>query len=636
MLNISTAMSEALFDNIRPQQYFNLNIAVIDPTAASDVTITPLDNGVFYSNTDTVMFRNVPDVVYATFEPGRWDVRTEFLVPSEDSTLYNEGYVGDTLSNSSGVWETPTGIRCTFSSAAHTFAALTLIFDSYLEWWPESVQIISYRGGVQQNTITAYPDDYEYVVYLDDAAKFEDVDEIGIHFLTTAEPYRRARLQSVSFGYFLDIDSSQPNSSIASVSLTKDCDPLSRWLPTEELSFTLFNHDGKYNPDNPFGIWRDMQERIPITVSFGQRQRRGRTWKEVYEEGDTWRSLYQNGTTWRELYEGGGIEWIPMGVYYLNSLPQTRQRTVTFTATTVVGLLDREYREGAWGTTTFYDLAETVLEASGVPKLLDSTEPWLLGDNLKAYSTDAPLPVMPSRDLLQLIANATGSVMFTDREGRLHIDAMSSEDYPDFLLDFSSSLELPNLDMIAALGGVELTGYNYTDIQETRDLVSTEYAAVAGERVSYEFTNPIRDVTVSISGGGTYTVNAYTVDVYPETTGTVTITINAREVRPATYTLYTEVELARDTAVWATVDNQLITDAAQARYILEHWKNYLLLRSTYSFDYNGHPEIDVLDSIRISTQFTEALPVYVLKSDLTYTGNLWGNIEVKSQKEAYT
>lgn len=620
MLTTTQAYKDTMFANIRPPQYVDITVSVIDRGAADDVTITAIGPETWFSEPSTLPWDTLPDATYATFEPFRCKADGAQLIPSLTSPLLDQGYISDYPSGTDKVYVGDVGVRCSFSEE-RTFPAVTLLFDDTTEEYPAHVRVNGYRAGALIKTVDGYPDNYLFPVYAEDRSQFNLCDRVDILFLESNVEERRARLQRVIFGYLVE----PTNVDIESLYVAWESDPISRFVPADSLSFTLLNFDGVYNPDNPFGIWKDMQDRIPINVSFGQTISNGMTWSDVYKL--TWSEIY--GNTWRNLYEGGGVERVPLGQWYLTSQPETNGRHATFNAVSIWGILDMTYYKGVWGPRTLYDLAVDVLTDANIPSLADGTPAWEIDESLKGFTTQAPLPIATARELLQLIANAAMCTMSVDREGHLLIRPIPTTDYPDYLLDFHDILDLPGVKLSPDLAGVEVSSYTYSDVQDSRELVNAEYETVAGEVIHFEFTDPIQNVSVSLGAPGTSTIYAHVVDVVPTSTGTMNITITAQSVRSITYAVRDAVTDAMQTAVWADFANPLITDTAWARKVAAWEKAYLLLRNTYSIEYKGHPEIEVLDSIHQETQFSDDIPVYVLKQELTFNGALWGSMEQK-------
>lgn len=625
MLSVPDRYTEMMTSGTRMWQFVTLRIPVIDPTAADDAAVTPITSEVYYSNVQGTVYEAELEDTYSSFEPGRWDVSNPGIVPPDDTDeiIYTAATIAD-LPNEDGVYAADAGIRVDFTTL-HTFPALTLTFDTFYNTHPLQIRTIGYRAGavVQDKTFTV--DSVVFQAYPEDRTGFQQVDRVDVLFLDMGAPYRRPRLEYIMFGYVY----TPTNSDIVSVDMEWSSDPLSRWLPQEKLKFVLNNFDYTYNPDNPQGIWNEFEERIPISVMFGQTLSGEFTWEDMYDYNWAW--AYRQD--WESIYEGGSIWWINLGDFYLDSAPKTRGRTAEFTAVGAASILDDKYYKGVWGEATLYDLAIAVLEDSWLPYREDGTPAYFVSEVLKDFTTSAPLPILTHAELLQLIANAARCVIFSDKERRLHIEPMPVREYPDMLVDFHLMENPPDTDINEALGGVHYESYSYNSVQDVREITNDTYDVVAGEVLRLEYQNPIKNVTVSVSDGSPYTVYAYSVEIIPNTTGSINVTVNGSYVDRVSQRISVAVENARDTSAWAEFENMLVDDTGWARENAAWAKDYLILRNIYTFDYAALPQLEVFDGIKMQTLFTDELSVWILKHSLKFNGAVRGSMTTKGRGE---
>lgn len=625
MLAVPERYIEMMTSGTRKPQFVSLRIPVIDPTAADDATIAPITSEVYYSDASQTRYETELEDTYAAFEPGRWDVGRPGLTPPEDSesAIYTGLTVAD-LPEADGVFPTDAGARITFTTQ-HTFPALTITFDTFYETHPETIRVVGYRAGVIVQDQTFTVDNVVFQAYPPNREGFQQVDQIDILFLDIGKPYRRARIEHILFGYVY----TPSNSEIVSVDMEWESDPLSRWLPIERLKFTLNNFDYIYNPDNPQGIWNEFEERIPISVSFGQTLSGTFTWEDMFDYDWPW----ANRQTWEQIYDGSSIWWINLGDFYLDGAPKTRGRTAEFTAVGAASILDDKFYKGSWGEKTLYDLAIEVLEDSWLPRREDGTPAYIVSETLQNFTTSAPLPIMTHAELLQLIANAGRCVMYSNKKRQLCIEPLPDREYPDVVVDFHLMAEPPDTDIVDALGGVHYDSYSYNSVQEVREITNDTYDVVAGEVLRIEYLSPVRDATVTVSDGSPYTVYAYSVEIIPNTTGSITVTVEGAYVDRVGQRISVSVPEARETSAWAEFENFIVDDTGWARENATWARDYLLLRGTRSFDYYARPELEVYDGVKIQTLFTEALDVWILKHSLSFNGAVRGSMITKSKGE---
>ena len=190
---------------------------------------------------------------------------------------------------------------------------------------------------------------------------------------------------------------------IASVSKKEDVDPLSRRVPKETLSFSIFDFDGDYNPSNPIGKWSKLDENSKITIQFGF---------EISK---------------------GTIEWLSPDYYILDARPTVSSGVATFTASSELCKLTNKYYKGIYSNSNLYDLAVSVLEDAGI-----NSQNYEVDNSLKNMLTNAPLPVSTHLNCLQLIAHAARCTLKTV-SGVIKIEPFSSTITPDtFVLGLDS------------------------------------------------------------------------------------------------------------------------------------------------------------------------------------------------------
>lgn len=181
------------------------------------------------------------------------------------------------------------------------------------------------------------------------------------------------------------------NDDLVSTKQSHDVDPLSRRLPNESFEFTILDYEHNYDPDNPAGVYKYLDEKSPIAIQFGY------------------------------MLPSGTIEWIKADKYILNSKPTVKNSKATFKGTGLVGSLSGTYYKGALGSKNFYDMAEAVLLDAGLTLTEQGENPWEIDESLLSMFTTAALPIDTHMNCLQLIAHACRCRLFTDDDNVIHI-----------------------------------------------------------------------------------------------------------------------------------------------------------------------------------------------------------------------
>lgn len=618
MQQVTETYRIAMLEQNRGRGAMRFKIDVVDPKASADATLS--DNGhLYYSSLPEIVFDNIPSNTYATFEPGRWICDGSQLIPSRTATI-KQGYVSNDLSLINGVHATPPVVRTIFS-VERTFPAITLTFDDTCNDFPKTVTINAYRNGNIVKTVVAHPDSSTFEIMPEDRRGFENVTIIDIIFTDMGKAYRRARLQKILFGYILSIE----NDIIKSSKFSMEVDPMTRYLPTKKIDFTILNYSGDYDIDNPYGIWRDIEERIPIEAEYGIRISRGARWGDMYEQ--TWADA--NATTWGELYDGEYFIWLPAGHFYLDSLPSSRNYEVQFKAITILDFMTEKYYRGMFKNQTLYDVAEDVLRAAGVPEMADGSNPWKLWDGLHNITTSAAMPIVAGREALQLIAHAAQCVLYVDRDGYIRIEPLPDIQY-DTKIGFESITGgLPSIEKSPAIKGVKCNVYSYRTSSEIEQVFNGQFTVNANEPITLEYGGQFTDINISISGG-TYEAFTNAAIITFTSSGTKDIVITGRRIEPVTTYVSTSVVDARATSIWEELDNPMVTSGDVGHNICKWAQNYWLYRNVHVFNYRGNPEIDALDKIHTQGRFTDDVSAYVINNTINFnSGGYSGNMVLK-------
>jgi hypothetical protein len=352
-----------------------------DPSAVedggwADTGLTP------YSEYDTLGYIYNYGRTYATLELNRWALDgTQEVIP-EGGGYTEQGVVLDRLSDGEGNFTDPPMLTRTFTKD-HALHGLTLTFDSRCGDWPTSLTIRFYRGGELVDEQTADVTTQTAVILTEQ----DYVDGAEILF-NTALPYHRPRVEYVLYG----LQVSYNGSNLTTLTQSHDVDPISRRLPKETASVTLIDYSNTYDPDNPAGFFRYIEEKARLRIQHGY------------------------------TVAAGNVEWIDPDEYLLDGKPNVANHKAVFTATGMIGSLTDTFYKSKLGTKNLYDMAEEVLLDAGLTLTASGGHPWVIDDSLKTMYTDAVLPIDTHMNCLQLIAHAARCTLYTDDENIIHIE----------------------------------------------------------------------------------------------------------------------------------------------------------------------------------------------------------------------
>ena len=379
MKSVSDAYKAGMKLPLRDQSFIKIYFANIDADAA--------DDGEWESN-GTLDYSEFPTLDYifdyqktiATLELNRWALNGQTIVLPTSGTI-NDGYVSDKLSDENGEFTASSVMTRQFTDI-HSFAGITLTFDTREKEYPKEVSVVFSKNGEAVDEVIVSPTSPKIVV----VTSATEVDAVEVTFGDTL-PYRRPRLEAVLWG----IEKEYTNDDIVTSKQSNDVDPLSRRLPNEQFTFTVLDYGHDYDPDNPEGIYKFVDINSPINVRHG------------YKLPD------------------GSVEWLKADKYLLNSKPTAKDNQATFTAIGLIGSLTDIFYKGKLGTKNFYDMAVEVLQDANLTPTEQGTDPWEVDESLKQMFTTAVLPIDTHMNCLQLIAHACRCRLFTDDDNIIHL-----------------------------------------------------------------------------------------------------------------------------------------------------------------------------------------------------------------------
>lgn len=241
-------------------------------------------------------------------------------------------------------------------------------------------------------TVTNGTDTFSYtnnapgVYVLEDV--FEDSDYITITPTTMVGGEQRMRIHSIIFGVGLIFD----DKSLISTQRSNTVDHLSGSLPSKAFTFTVDNTNKKFNKDNPKSYLNFLQTEQACSYEYGRDMDDGTVY--IIDGGNVALKTWSSNDTQAKFSCVGYMDFMEDSFYKGQFRP-----------------------EGI----TAYALAEEVLEDAGI-------EDYRIDSYLKQITLYNPLPVSSHKNCLQMIANATQSIFYEDRNGRIIIESSFTPD----------------------------------------------------------------------------------------------------------------------------------------------------------------------------------------------------------------
>lgn len=597
MYNISDAYKEQIKYDVRNISYMRIRFGIVDPDAISDAVVT--DNG-------KMDFAEEPDITdsyevagrYGTLEPGIWLLDGRILTKDANPDIY-QSFVSDKLSGDDCVYSTAPQLTLTFQTGAFAFRGLSLNFDLLQNDYPKSLTIEGYLGGTKNFETTVEVTSAEFVYDSNVPALGDFVDKIVFTFNSSTLPQHRVRVEDVTLGVYKLLTSDV----ISDTNWSRSNDLMCTVLPENELSFSFYDENKDYNPDNPEGVWEYLETGQQVKFDYG------------YELDD------------------GTIEWIPGGRLYTDGSPSIANGStlpvVTFSATSKIQTLTDTYDEFVYNANgiTLYDFVNNLLVWAGVVDVAGNPD-FILPDSLKNYSFDGIADAKEVRELLQLAANASMLLVDVNREGKIEFKPRNTE-ASGFEYTFTDIMDAaPTVDKYPYLKTLTVTVVEHSVSTETTEVAKLDVVGASSTEYVIEY-NAATNMTVSVTSGLTLvsTVGLYSRKAILVLTGTGTVTIKGNGLNENKYNISKQFNPVGEDC---TLENIMLGSREQAIEYLDWMAEILQKRNTYTFDDRGFPEVDEADIVSLDTAFTDAKQGNVTGITVKYNGALSGNVEVLS------
>ncbi len=318
----------------------------------------------------------MPD--YVRLEYGGWPLDGSRAIQPDTMT----GQVGawsDAPADDSCNFSTPLSITVSLSSVIST-VGLSFYFDTAENSYPPNFTVSAYNGATLIETFTATATGPKCAL----EHPLSNYNKLVITFPKWNAPHFRARVSQIIFGIIRVFG----NKELVDFSVLRQTDPVNANNAASELSFAFDNRDGKFDFENPTGIYEYVMTRMKALPRIG--------------------------------FQG---ELLPLGTYYLSdwSADQSAEK-FTIKALDALSLLDVSYPNTTFAAgATFASIAQSVFSAAGVADYsLDSSLSSL------TVSVAASVSNATCRQILSFIATAACLTLHVNNSGTTVIGSLPS------------------------------------------------------------------------------------------------------------------------------------------------------------------------------------------------------------------
>jgi len=528
------------------------------------------------------------DKTYVSFEQDRFILGAgQLVIPENTIDAYNIGFESSVLSNENGYFDYEPFLNIVFKRKKTVFG-ITLTFDGELNQFPLIIGI-TIDGDSEEFEINNNEFTLNKIM--------KDISLVSISWIKI-RPFQRARLRNIVFKTNLEFNKNDIVQSKGS-KLINEIDPISRRLPTQTFNFNFINKDDLYDIDNPTGIYEIINEKQEINIEFIQ-----------------------------DIFETGTTETLKVGKFYLDAKPIVSNDVVTLNSSNFISTANDSfiYRPSTLVPTTLHDLADAILSYG-----LGISNYKLNFEALSIWITPY-IPLLPMKDLLRMIAEASMCIFWEDENGIIRIEPISLKKQ-DFKLDFNTiSKNSLKAELSPLLKNLTVNIYQYELIMD----VDEEGNAKELLNITLEPSETLQRIFIE---------EAIITDIKGETDyldldksrfhmGMVDLKVTKRAniILQGFNIKTTKIEKTyyyNETGEDEVIDNPLITSNAQADQVAKWKSDYLLNRNTYSFNYRGNPELQATDLITSQTDFSDEINAKTIRNEIAYKGTISGSAIVK-------
>ena len=582
----SINMIEQLRKPKRNLGFLKVKFNIVDPETNPDLSSNSEE---IFSSLDSIKESTIPQTKnYATLEKNFWILNDS--QPIYGSEELEQTYISSYMSDKNCLFTDKACITLT-SSVYLTTLGLTMVFDSIDKNYAKRLNVKAYRDNTlimnKDYTLNSYK---ERLIFADND-ELVRWNRIEIYFIESSLPYRRIRVNQLLFG-IMEIYTDE---NIISAESKEKTTMINSELPTHTFKFTIDNMNKLFNPDNPEGWYRYILQQQPISYEWG----------------------YQ--------LDDGTIEWILGGNMLLTGSVDVGENQVTFSTTSLINYLTKSYKKGVYNANgrSLYDLAVDVLTDSNI----DESQ-YNLWEGLKLLKTDAPLPKLEARQLLQIIATTGNCILFTNRENIINIQPFSYILSP-YGMNYDFITSNPVVKVQSELHNAIIYINHYSIDEAVSELFKNESLEITGTtkiEIEYDLAT---NVSATITGGTIISANYYgryaVLEITNNSDEPVSLKVLGNKIN-VSQTI--DSKNYNDDGENIEYKNDLITQMVESskevklKEFIGNWYNN---RNIYSFENRGDITKDTREILPIETDFSSSLIGYLIENNIKYDGAWAGN-----------
>lgn len=598
MIPVSDAWQQASRAQFRYQMYLKARLDLSPPGLRQNMQVSS-DDTFEQSTIGSLTDQNEkPSTKYTTLERNRW------ILNGKSKTLPKNVLTTGWWSQNICTESNPVIIRFDFDML-YTVPGISIVMDTEDGTWASKVIV---KGFDEDNV-------EKYSITIDDITKDTDYLEADMSLIKAAElhivswsvPGWRARILEMGFGVLLMFDSINEGR-INGASTQRSVSVIGEELPTYNATISFRNLDKYFDPLMRKGVSKHLAAKQYFTLQWGF------------------------------VTSPDNLEWMnPLPMFTRDFTIPEDSKDVSINLTNRLTLMSDDFQKASYTqlstSKTLYAVANEVLQNSDIVNELEGQTPWILSESMKNFSTNAPIPTLPSNQILQLLAQASCTVLDTDgTTGFIVFRDLQSSVSQYCAIDENQELGDPGITIRDRLQSIAFNVYSYKVVDEATEIGKSEYtlSEQTEVRVKYNVNNAI-NVSATVTNGtivsATYYLGYAFLTLQPSTVGAiVSVTLTGKSIESTSTLIETYRNTKIPTGVNVVIANPFITTTEYLQQQSDFIRNYYEKRTQYKLPYLGYLQLEPIDRINLHTVYGGG-PVDVISNSLDFNGGVTGTVE---------
>lgn len=583
MIPVTPALKEAFNPNGgKGGRYIDYSLVWGVSNVEAEQNTTPAANEeTLISRLSQLLNGNNEPLKIATFEPGGWPLDGSAVIPPRADELPDVeiGLIMPVLSDAGGYYPEPQELILTWPHK-YGWIGFTVEFGhvpaaDFIITYYEDTDVL-HTTTVTGNTASTYVD----------MQGITQCNRVVLSITRCSLPHHRARVCEVLLG----VQRRYNKSNSEGLQITESMDPLNERVPANELRISVDNFAADYNIFDPTGLYKYLQSRQQLAPRIGAQQANNQ------------------------------IGFVRMGTYYL----QTPELKNNFTrldlrATDLLGVLqDTYYTKGVYKTAS---LEHFLLDVSTDANVAVDYPAWFAGLTLATY-----IPTVSHAEAFRLIAQASNTVLYTNRDNKICFAEFSTEPLQTFApADYTGTNGLqPSDDKI--INTVEVAAVTWAMAALEEKLSEVTGSGVFS--VKYEGST---NHGVVIDGGTLVSALYYADNAIIEITGG-SATIYGHKLQKSAQTVSRTMALPNEQRLIYKLSGNPLIQSTNAGNVADHYLQLKVVkRRLVKMQYRGYPYIEMGDCVDYATSLFATQPFLVIKNALKLGGGMTGTLESRER-----